>query len=282
MEWIIRDLPQPLFAIGIFLILCVAALAGNRARRFRTAKHELGSTQEGYVVSAVLGLLALLIGFTFSMAVDRHDTRRALVTEEANAIASTYSLAQTFGEPHRQGISSLLLDYATVRLALGQSSDKVEGGKLLARSEQLQDRISTAGLAAVATIRDDVSASFLSGAVGMFEAGEMRIVARRSHIPTHVYTILFVYMAISAAVLGFAFAGSPQIVTNGTLFILLTISMLLIVDLDRPTTGFIVESQSAIEVMKSRMDRHHAARLRDAAAAAGETPSGNGTARTSS
>jgi hypothetical protein len=40
-------------------------------------------------VSGALGLLALLLGFTFALAVDRFDARRGLVLEEANAIGTT-------------------------------------------------------------------------------------------------------------------------------------------------------------------------------------------------
>ena len=68
----------------------------------------------------MLGLLALLLGFTFSMAVDRFDARRAVVLEEANAIGTAYLRTQVLdefapftcmeqasgplpGQPHRPG-----------------------------------------------------------------------------------------------------------------------------------------------------------------------------------
>ena len=43
----------------------------------------------GSVPAAVLTLLGLLLGFTFAMAVSRHDTRRELVVQEANSISTT-------------------------------------------------------------------------------------------------------------------------------------------------------------------------------------------------
>lgn len=259
MEWIVRDLPQPLLGIGTFLLLWLSALGGNRARQVRAARHDLGSTQEGYVVSAVLGLLALLMGFTFSMAADRHSNRHGLVTYEANAIVTTYALTQTFEEPHRIKISALLLEYFEIRLALGEAGGEQKVERLLEESEQIQEKISVASLAAIATVRDDISSAYLSSTVGMFEVGQMRTVARRAHIPTHIYTILFIYMGISAAVMGYAFSGSPQAVTNGTLFVLLTMSMLLIIDLDRPSSGYIVDSQAAMESMKSRLVKSRSA-----------------------
>ena len=47
-----------------------------------------GEHGAGHIVSAALGLLGLLIAFTFAMAADRYEARRHLVMEEANAIAS--------------------------------------------------------------------------------------------------------------------------------------------------------------------------------------------------
>lgn len=43
---------------------------------------------EGYLLSATLALLGLLIAFTFSLAISRFDARRQLVVNEANAIGT--------------------------------------------------------------------------------------------------------------------------------------------------------------------------------------------------
>ncbi|HPU16762.1 MAG TPA: hypothetical protein PK808_11795, partial [Polymorphobacter sp.] len=101
---------------GILLALMVlAALAGNQLREYqdrRRTRRDKTPTgidgQEGYITSAVLGLLALLMGFTFALAVDRFETRRVLVIAEANAIGSAYLRAQLLPEPHRTRVSGLL------------------------------------------------------------------------------------------------------------------------------------------------------------------------------
>jgi hypothetical protein len=255
-DWVLNEMPQPLFALAMFSLLALAAVIGKWARGYRTQKPgslELESTQEGYVVSAVLGLLALLMGFTFSMAVDRYDQRRSLVTEEANAISSTYLMAQTFAEPHRSRISEILVSYVDNRLVLARESDRERVAALFGESQAMQTRLWTAALAATNGLRDDIASNFLDRTTEAIEAGERRVAARQSHIPTRVHVILLVYMFITAGVMGFAFANSPQYVTSGTLFVLLTISMVLIVDLDRPTSGAIVESQRAMENLQARL-----------------------------
>ena len=84
----------PVWLIGLVTLVLLLGLMvlGAAARRRRDRRAEEGEearTHEGYIVSGALGLLALLLGFTFALAVDRFDARRGLVLEEANAIGTT-------------------------------------------------------------------------------------------------------------------------------------------------------------------------------------------------
>jgi hypothetical protein len=116
----------PTWLLGLLLLAgaLVAAFAGHalrlRSDRRRTATGSGLATdnQEAYIVSGVLGLLALMLGFTLAMAVDRFDMRRSFVLQEANAIGTTYLRAQLLEEPHRARLSQLLVDYTDNRIAL--------------------------------------------------------------------------------------------------------------------------------------------------------------------
>ena len=73
-------------------------------------------SQIGVIQGAVLGILGLLLGFTFSMAVERYDRRRDLVLQEANAIEITWLRASLLPDSHRQVVRDLLRDYVDIRL----------------------------------------------------------------------------------------------------------------------------------------------------------------------
>lgn len=255
-DWIINDVPQPVFALGMFSLLVLANIIGVRGRRYRDktrAGKELNPMQESQVVSAVLGLLALLTGFTFSMAADRYKDRGALVTEEANAISATYLMAQAFAEPHRSELSGILVTYVDGRIAFARETDAQRRSALLRENQQLQTDLWSAALAAAQDSGGGATAGFLGMAANAIDAADRRMAGRQAHLPTRVHVILVIYMFITAAVMGFAYANRPQYVTSGTLFVLLTMSMLLIIDLDRPTTGAIVETQYAMERLQARL-----------------------------
>jgi hypothetical protein len=252
MERILYFWPQPVLFGLILAILGIAWRAGIHARRYAKRKfgRERGNeTHEGYVVSGALGLLALLLGFTFSMAVDRFERRRILELEEGNAISSTYLMAQTFELPQRERIGGILSAYVDNRLAAARSNDPAEVSKLTAQSAVLQTQFWAAALSATATSRDDVASRFLQAGQQMIESGTSRVANRRSLIPTRVHLVLIVFMVITAGVLGFTLVGAMASI----MLFLLALSMILIIDLDRPTSGAIVESQRVMEDVQTFM-----------------------------
>src|SRR5690349_2797130 len=61
--------------------------------------------------------MALMLAFTFAMAVSRYDERKALVVDEANAIGTTWLRAQMLNEPYRSELLRLLPAYVDARIA---------------------------------------------------------------------------------------------------------------------------------------------------------------------
>lgn len=241
----------------IFVILCVglltSALVGwlfrhRHAARAATEPKEEMTHQEGYIVSAVMGLLALLVGFTFALAIDRYDTRRGRVLEEANAIGTTYLRAQLLEEPHRSRISALLVQYTDNRVALGEELPGPRQDKLLIESERLLTDLWTATVAAFPSIRSyDFSSSFLGTMNQMIDMDSARQAARRAHVPPQVFTLLFVYQFIAAGVLGHVLVGRRGRQMAVFLLLLFAMALTLVIDVDRPATGTIRESQEPME-----------------------------------
>jgi len=90
LDWL-RDAPLWQSGAALLLWLLAAREAGRLFRLRHDARHpghEERLTETGFLVSAILGLLALLIGFTFSMALNRFEARQGLVQQEALALST--------------------------------------------------------------------------------------------------------------------------------------------------------------------------------------------------
>lgn len=244
----------PIWLLGalMFAAAMMAGLGGRSVRKWsdrslpgQPSEHTEG---EGYIVSAVLGLLALLTGFTLSLTLERFEARRILVLEDANAIGSMYRHAQLLGEPHRTRLSSLLVQYTDNRIALARADRDSEGAKLLEKNNRLITEFSAATSAAFDSVVNlDFSSTLVEAARRVNELDATRKAARLAHVPTVVFALLVVYLVGTAGLLGYVILLPRNLSVGAFALALLILSLLLIIDLDRPTKGSVQESQGPME-----------------------------------
>ncbi|HVK43082.1 MAG TPA: hypothetical protein VM471_11430 [Phenylobacterium sp.] len=252
----------PLLTIGALLFgaMCLAALIGvllnqwhaaQSARSTAADESERAEGQEGYIVSAVLGLLALLMGFTFSLAVDRFETRRHLVLEEANAIGTTYLRAQLLPEPHRARMTDILVRYTDNRILLARAGP-AKMAPFLATNDALVTDMWAATSSAFEVIKTlDFSSTYVDSVNAVIDLDASRKTARASRVPPEVFVVLFIYLFVTAGVLGYVLKGSRGRLSAGFLLALLTLSLLLIIDVDRPLAGGVIEGQAPMEALRA-------------------------------
>ena len=91
-----------------FLSLLAATEIGFRlGRKFGDRIPDDIKSQISTVEAGILGVLALLLGFTISMAVSRFELRKQLVLEEADAIGTSLSSCTAYPRPGRSPRSRL-------------------------------------------------------------------------------------------------------------------------------------------------------------------------------
>lgn len=247
---------SPLWLLPIWaIVLSVAAvlLAGHelgvqlRRRLVRQADH--ASSDEGIggsYLTASLGLLALLVGFSFGMAVTQYNTRRALVSDEANAISTTYRLMQTLDEPYRTRLSGGLVTYVQAREAFSHAQTPDELHSAEARTDALQMRLWP--LAVGAVDQGDPSARAVLASIDhMFNLAASRRAAVEAVIPAVILAALLVYAAIAAIFMGYSHPVTRRYFLASTIqFVLLALAFGLIVDLDRPRMSVVEVSQAPL------------------------------------
>lgn len=245
----INDAPLLLIAGLLFVAQCLAREAGGWMRRrvsARSGESAEDVSDKGYLLSGVLGLLALLIAFTFGLAVDRYEGRRHLVIEEANAISTAEMRVQLLAAPHGARLSDMLRNYARTRAAYGLAD--ASGKPALARSSAAQrSALQTEALSALAPIAPTAQAAFTGAAINaVLDIGVERETMNDARVPLTILRGLVFYALLTAAVLGYGLTGARarHRATTGILFTLLTLAILLILDLDRPQGGTIRIDQS--------------------------------------
>jgi hypothetical protein len=236
-----------LYPVTIILIAGAAEFGNWIGLRFRSTGHE--NADVGTLAAASLGLLALLVAFSFSMAEARYDLRRNMVLEEANAISSTANFSLMLPESAQQPILGLLRDYTAARIGLGVPYDPLKLEKDIARSLDLQARLWQQAVAVTAANPQSLPAyRFVASLNEMNNIHERRLIALLNHVPVAVMLMLIGTAMVAMGFTGYnaGVFGATRILT--TLIMSLTIALLimLIVDLDRPFRGLIQVSVQAL------------------------------------
>ena len=107
-----------IFGVSVVVIFAASEL-GRQCGVFARRR---GRDNNATLEAAVLGLLALMISFTFAMALTLFETRRDAVLNEANAIGTTALRARLLPAPHDAQAIKLLREYVQIRLDLVQAS----------------------------------------------------------------------------------------------------------------------------------------------------------------
>jgi hypothetical protein len=125
-----------IFLISLGIILAVIEIGRWLGLRAAARNGANDSTLE----AAVLGLLALMISFTFAMSLSRFEARRDAVLDEANAIGTTALRARLLPAPHDIESLKLLQDYVQLRLEVTQGvASPLDLETAITRSNAIQE-----------------------------------------------------------------------------------------------------------------------------------------------
>ncbi len=195
----------------------------------------------------MLGLLALMIGFTFAMALTRFDERRAALLDEANSIGTAALRARLLPAPHDAESLKLLRDYVQIRLELtSHVPTAAEMHAAIVRSNEIQEALWSDVKLVMAKDNAVVPTGLFVQALNeMFDNQERRLTALRNRVPN---TVILVLYGISVVVVGFSGYSSGAAERRWRLpvyimSVLIAAVILLIQDLDRPDAGIISVSQ---------------------------------------
>jgi hypothetical protein len=238
-------------AVGLFLAMLLFLNIGRRFGCAALAKEAKESAPgAGAIDAAVYGLLGLLIAFTFSGAATRFETRRHLITEEANAIGTAYLRLDLLAEEPRQLLREKFRQYVDSRLEAYRKLPDIEAAKIeLSRCAAIQSEIWSEAVAACRTIAPQPAAMLLLPALNqMIDITTTRKVATQNHPPFIIFIMLIVLALLCSLLAGYNMACSGSRIHMVVFAAILAFTIYVIFDLEYPRFG-LIQIEAADQVL---------------------------------
>jgi hypothetical protein len=231
--------PAYLF-IALIVLLSVAAASGAIFMQRAFPISDGARDNYNVVQGATLTLLALLIGFTLSMAVSRYDQRKNYEEEEANAIGTEYVRADLIGEADAPKVKALLAQYLELRIAFYKTRNTQELDTINNKTTELQAKLWESVRGAALARPTPVTALVVSGMNDVLNTQGYTQAAWLNRIPVSAWGLMMAIAFFSNLMQGYGARGTTG--RRVLLFVLpvtVALSLSLIADIDSPRGGLI-------------------------------------------
>lgn len=243
--------PAILFVVLLLFMACATAMGAFVLRRFWPIPKE-NRDDFNIIQGATLTLLALLIGFTLSMAVGRYDQRKNLEEEEANAIGTEYLRAELMAAD-APAIKRLLGQYLEQRILYYQTRDRAKVQEIENKTARVEAEMWRLVRDAAGAAPNPITALAVVGMNDVINSQGYTEAAWLNRIPISAWGLMIIIAFFSSLLQGYG------IRAEGTkLFLLLivpltvSLSLSLISDIDSPRGGLIrVVPQNLLSLQQS-------------------------------
>jgi hypothetical protein len=243
---------SPIVVLAIALVAqTLAAYVGDLLRKHAHSFKQGERHDFSIIQAATLTLLALIIGFSFSMAVSRYDQRKTLEEAEANAIGTEYLRANLLPGDDVSRARELLRKYLDLRVAFYEESNASRVAEIGQQTASLQSELWSAVLPAAVSQPTPIMALVVSGMNDVINAQGYTQAAWWNRIPIGAWAMMAL-MAISCNLLvGYSEQRKGQLLLFVLPFVI-SVAFFLIADLDSPRGGVIrVHPQNLLAASQS-------------------------------
>src|SRR4030095_5011941 len=193
--------PYSLLPVVFFLIVLFSFL-GYRYKRNRLKKHPEEKLETGRIQGAALGILSLLMGFTFSVAMAKFETQRRVITQEAAYINTAILRCDMYPDSLRNLLRADFKEYVEARIAYYDTdSDTSEFERK--KAERISKRIWEKVVLQMQNSENVLRSGQMIPAVNnVIDVVITRDGEKISKVPFLVLWVLLIFMLIDAFVIG--------------------------------------------------------------------------------
>lgn len=198
---------------------------------------------------AVMTLLGLLLAFTFSMALMKHEARRTAAVLDSNAIGDFTSCVGLLDGSMRDRLRAVLRQYIEVRLTMADPSTTGEAfERHLYETQKMQSDMHAL---VKESVQDGtpVTVPLVMTFNGLTSAHASRLAAVRDRLPPHVELMLLLTSIITVSILGkrYGTAGERRLGAMGSYIVVVCLVVWVTLDLDQPRRGWIRVNQEPLQ-----------------------------------
>ncbi|QCP50830.1 hypothetical protein FAZ95_17735 [Trinickia violacea] len=247
----ITDYPSLVFVISLVLqwgSARIGAVLAKRRGNMDSDSHE----DFGVVQAATLTLLALIIGFSFSMATSRYDLRKSYEENEANAIGTEYVRADLLPPAQAAAVRALLARYTDLRIHFYQTRDAQQLQQINLTTAQMQNDLWAAVRTSAAQQPTPVMALAVSGMNDVLNTQGYTQAEWWNRLPLAAWTLMLLMAVCSNMLVGYGVRSNNGRKLLVVLPLVVSIAFMLIADIDSPRGGVIrVKPQNLIAFAQS-------------------------------
>ena len=257
MYWGLDEIIVFFIAVAIFCV--VLELAFRLGRHHRTHSSDSARSHLTVLQTALLVLLALLLGFNFAMATSRFEARKTLIQDEVTVIGSTYLRAKLLPPDLRGKVTALLKEYVSARIEhLRAGTDEKLLKAASASSRTIEDQLWN--LATAAEAQGEATAAMnlmIQSLTDVYSVNEKRRAEQDNHVPATVINLLFVVAIGALGLIAYSYGLGHRRRHGSTAIFAVLIAMVftLILDLDQPRSGFIRVGEESLLRLQENLNR---------------------------
>jgi hypothetical protein len=257
---VIYDAPVSVIVVLMLLLSIAATEVGFRYGKRRMAQRsDREFTMTTGIKASIIGLVALLLGFSFSITSSRFAQRARMMVDEANALATCYDRAGLLRDPARTRIRAALRRYLGFRFEYFRSDpgDEVFKRATLGMNAELRELWAGVTEAVQADQMLVLTSQIVPAASQVSDEAMTRQWATIIRLPSSVVVLLGMCIVISGALVGHssAEAGARHPGLWVSLNVLIILVVFVILDFDRPRRGFIQVDRGPLIEVRDAMRR---------------------------
>lgn len=263
MKEIMYNQSSILIAVVLFASMLLAIEAGYRlGLKVKMSVSKSYKAQIDAAQASLIGILALLIAFTFSIAIQRFDSRSDAVVDEANAIGTAYLRTQLIPVSVRNDAQQSLRDYLDLRVQASSASldHPAERIALLVKANQTLDTLWRYAIQAADENAGPVTSGlFIQSLNEVIDSFGRRIATIDRHVPEAVLLLLSFVFIITGSILGFSIGvtGHRPSLVSYIMTGLIVLLVFIIIDLDHPRRGLIQVSQKSLIDLQTSINKEY-------------------------